>query len=165
MYNRLVFCLISLVFIVSCASKKDVYYFQDIDQTPIENNFSLINIQPGDILDIQIKALNQESVLIFQRQGNLGLQMRLYLQNRVLDGYIVGDDGTINIPLLGSINTKIKLIQAFANDIQLALSSFIKNPSVNVRILNFRVSILGEVNQPGTLQFLKNVLLFLKLLV
>ena len=103
MYNRLVFCLISLVFIVSCASKKDVYYFQDIDQTPIENNFSLINIQPGDILDIQIKALNQESVLIFQRQGNLGLQQQ-YLQNRVLDGYIVGDDGTINIPLLGSIS-------------------------------------------------------------
>ena len=67
-----------------------------------------------------------------------------------VDGYIVGDDGTINMPLLGSINTKNQTPQAFANDIQLALSSFIKNPSVNVRILNFGVSILGEVNQPGT---------------
>ena len=57
---------------MSCASKKDVYYFQDIDQTAIENKFNLINIQPGDILDIQIKALNPESVLIFQRQVNLG---------------------------------------------------------------------------------------------
>ncbi len=149
MYSRLIICLISLVFVVSCASKKDVYYFQDIDQTAIENKFNLISIQPGDILDVQIKALNPESVLIFQRQSNLGFQQQ-YLQNRVIDGYIVGDDGTINMPLLGSINTKNQTPQAFANDIQDALSSFIKNPSVNVRILNFRVSILGEVNQPGT---------------
>ena len=64
------FYLFSIVFIVftSCASKKDVYYFQDIDQTAIENNFKSIKIQPGDILDIQIKALNPESVLIFQKQ-------------------------------------------------------------------------------------------------
>jgi len=138
---------------MSCASKKDVYYFQDIDQTAIENKFNLIYIQPGDILDIQIKALNPESVLVFQRQVN-GIQQQ-QLQNRVIDGYIVGDDGTINMPLLGSINTKNKSPQSFANDIQKALSSFIKNPSVNVRILNFRVSVLGEVNQPGTFTLLE----------
>lgn len=149
MYFRFLFCLVLLVFIMSCASKKDVYYFQDIDQTAIENKFNLINIQPGDILDIQITALNPESILVFQRQANLGLQQQ-QIQNRIIDGYMVADDGTINLPLLGSINTKNQTPKAFANDIQEALSSFIKNPSVNIRILNFRVSILGEVKQPGT---------------
>tara|TARA_Y200000002_G_scaffold381543_1_gene395853 strand:+ start:6031 stop:6741 length:711 start_codon:yes stop_codon:yes gene_type:complete len=139
---------------MSCASKKDVYYFQDIEQTAIENKFSLINIQPGDILDIQITALNSESVLVFQRQSNSMVQQQQF-QNRVIDGYIVGDDGTINMPLLGSINTKNQTPQTIAKDIQEALSSFIKNPSVNVRILNFRVSILGEVKQPGTFTVLE----------
>lgn len=149
MYNKFLFCIISLVFVMSCASKKDVYYFQDIEQTAIENKFSLINIHPGDILDIQITALNSESVLVFQRQSNSMVQQQQF-QNRVIDGYIVGDDGTINMPLLGSINTKNQTPQSIAKNIQEALSSFIKNPSVNVRILNFRVSILGEVKQPGT---------------
>ena len=114
----------------------------------------MINIQPGDILDIQITALNSESVLVFQRQSNSMVQQQQF-QNRVIDGYIVGDDGTINMPLLGSINTKNQTPQTIAKDIQEALSSFIKNPSVNVRILNFRVSILGEVKQPGTFTVLE----------
>ena len=154
MFNRLLFSLILFVFVMSCASKKDIYYFQDIDQTAKVDKFNSINIQPGDILDIQIKALNPESVLVFQRQPNLGVQQQQF-QNRVIDGYIVGDDGTINIPLLGTINTYDKTPQALANDIQEALSSFIKNPSVNIRLLNFRVSIIGEVNQPGTFTVLE----------
>ena len=154
MSNRLLLCLISLVLVMSCASKKDVYYFQDIDQIAIENKFSLINIQPGDILDIQIKAMNPESVMVFQRQVNSGIQQQ-ELQNRIIDGYVVGDDGAINMPLLGSISTSNKTPQNFANDIQEALSSFIINPSVNVRILNFRVSVLGEVNRPGTYTLLE----------
>ena len=139
---------------VSCASKKDVYYFQDIDQTVIENNFKLINIQPGDILDIQIKALNPESVLVFQKQSSL-INQQVQFQNRVIDGYLVSDDGNINIPLLGTINTTNQSPQTLAIDIQKALSSYIKNPSVNIRLLNFRVSILGEVNQPGTFTVLE----------
>ena len=149
MPNKNYFFLFLSLLIISCASKKDVYYFQNIDQTAMENNFKLINIQPGDILDIQIKALNPESVLVFQKQSSL-INQQVQLHNRVIDGYLVAGDGTINIPLLGFINTSNKTPQTLANDIQELLSSFIKKPSVNVRILNFRVSILGEVNQPGT---------------
>ena len=154
MNSRLLFSFILLFLVISCASKKDVYYFQDIDQTAIENKFNFINIQPGDILDIQIKALNPESVLIFQRQFIPGVQQQQF-QNRVIDGYIVGDDGDINIPLLGSINTTNKNPKTLAIDIQEELSSFIKNPSVNIRLLNFRVSVLGEVNTPGTFTVLE----------
>ena len=150
------FYLFSIVFIVftSCASKKDVYYFQDIDQTAIENNFKSIKIQPGDILDIQIKALNPESVLIFQKQIDARIQQQ-QLSIRAIDGYLVADDGTINIPLLGSIKTSNQTPQTLANNIQESLSSYVKNPSVNIRLLNFRVSVLGEVNKPGTITVLE----------
>ena len=85
--NKRVYIVV-LLFLVSCASKKDVYYFQDIANSAPESSFRFLNIQPGDILDIQIKALNQESVLIFQRQYSVALPQN-QIQNRVIDGYLV----------------------------------------------------------------------------
>ena len=141
--------LVILLFLASCASKKDVFYFQDIGNTPLQNSFKFLNIQPGDILDIQIKAFNLESVIIFQRQySNQNNQTQN--QNRVVDGYLVGEDGSINLPIIGSVDANGKSTNSLALEIQEKLSPFVKNPSVNIRILNFRVSVLGEVKNPGT---------------
>ena len=140
--------------VASCASKKDVYYFQDIDSTAAENSFKFLNIQPGDILDIQIKALNPESVLVFQRQATLVLQQQ-QVQNRAIDGYLVGEDGSINLPIVGAIDTTNQSTQALAQIIQEALKPYINNPTVNIRLLNFRISVLGEVNNPGTFTVLE----------
>ena len=152
--NRSIIYLLIFFIFSSCASKKDLYYFQDIDDIKIQNSFDYLNIQPGDILDIQIKALNSESVLIFQRQSYL-MQQNAQFQNRAIDGYLVGDDNTISLPLIGSISTSGLNTNSLSNKIVEKLTPFIKNPSVNVRILNFRVSVLGEVAKPGTYTFLE----------
>ena len=154
MIKSLFYSLILIVLVASCASKKDVYYFQDIDRTAAENSFKFLNIQPGDILDIQIKALNPESVLVFQRQATLGLQQQ-QVQNRAIDGYLVGEDGSINLPIVGAIDTTNQSTQALAQIIQEALKPYINNPTVNIRLLNFRISVLGEVNNPGTFTVLE----------
>lgn len=154
MIKSFLYSLILIVLVTSCASKKDVYYFQDIDRTAAENSFKFLNIQPGDILDIQIKALNPESVLVFQRQATLGLQQQ-QVQNRVIDGYLVGEDGSINLPIVGAIDTTNQSTQALAQIIQEALKPYINNPTVNIRLLNFRISVLGEVNNPGTFTVLE----------
>jgi polysaccharide export outer membrane protein len=146
--------LLIFFILTSCASKKDLYYFQDIDYIDINNNYNYLNIQPGDILDIQIKALNPESVLIFQRQAVL-MQQNVQFQNRSIDGYLVGDDNTINLPLIGSISTFELNTSSLSEKIVQKLTPYVKDPSVNVRILNFRVSILGEVTKPGTYTFLE----------
>ncbi|MGB0186327.1 MAG: polysaccharide biosynthesis/export family protein [Flavobacteriaceae bacterium] len=154
MPTRFIYLFLVSLILTSCATKKDLYYLQDIDQLSIKNDFEFLSIQPGDILDIQIKALNPESVLVFQRQSALTPQQG-QLQNRVIDGYLVGEDGTISLPLIGSINTTNKNTQTLALDLQEKLSPYIKSPSVNIRLLNFRVSILGEVNKPGTFTVLE----------
>ncbi|MBC8301328.1 MAG: polysaccharide biosynthesis/export family protein [Pelagibacterales bacterium] len=154
MIKSLFYSLILIVLVASCASKKDVYYFQDIDSTASENSFKFLDIQPGDILDIQIKALNPESVLVFQRQSTLGLQQQ-QVQNRAIDGYLVGEDGSINLPIVGPIDTSNQSTQVLAQIIQEALTPYINNPTVNIRLLNFRVSVLGEVNNPGTFTVLE----------
>jgi len=63
---------------------------------------------------------------------------------------LVGESGNINLPIIGSVDTAKKTTNSLALEIQEKLSPYIKNPSVNIRILNFRVSILGEVQKPGT---------------
>jgi polysaccharide export outer membrane protein len=146
--------LVMMLCLASCASKKDVYYFQDIDDRALENSFKFLNIQPGDILDIQIKALNPESVLIFQRQSAL-MPQQVQLQNRAIEGYLVGEDGNINLPIIGAVATSEKTTNSLATELQAALSPYIKNPSVNIRLLNFRVSVLGEVARPGTFTVLE----------
>ena len=145
-----------LIFFIfsSCATKKDLYYFQDIEDVQIQNSYEYLSIQPGDILDIQIKALNPESVLIFQRQSAF-IQQNVQFQNRAIDGYLVGDDNSINLPLIGSISTSGSNTSSLSEEIVNKLTPYIKDPSVNVRILNFRVSILGEVSKPGTYTFLE----------
>lgn len=147
---------ILLIFFIcsSCATKKDLYYFQDIDNLSFQNSYEYLKIQPGDILDIQIKAINPESVLIFQKQSAL-IQQNMQFQNRAIDGYLVGDDNSINLPLIGSISTLGLNTSSLSEEIVKKLIPYIKDPSVNVRILNFRVSVLGEVNRPGTYTFLE----------
>ena len=93
--------------------------------------------------------MNPESVAIFQRESSI-LTRQGQFQNRIIDGYLVGDDGTIDLAIIGKINTRNHTTKTLANEIIKSLSPFVKNPSVNIRLLNFRVSILGEVNRPGT---------------
>lgn len=156
--KSLFYCIL-IAISVSCASKKDINYFQGTDSelellADIENTFNFLDIQPGDILDIQIKALNPESILVFQRQSSLNVQ-QAQVQNRAIDGYLVGKEGSINLPIVGSIDTSNQNTQSLAKEIQKALSPYVNNPTVNIRILNFRVSVLGEVNNPGTFTVLE----------
>ena len=159
MFKKFLFSLTFIALFNSCASKKNINYFQDTENelefvTGIENTFNFIDIQPGDILDIQIKALNPESVIVFQRQSSINIQQTQF-QNRAIDGYVVGIEGNINLPIVGSINTSNQNTQSLAKEIKKALSPYINNPSVNIRVLNFRVSVLGEVRNPGTFTVLE----------
>ena len=157
MIKRHYFITILIVFLSSCASKKDVYYFQDIDNSVVEQSFKFLNIQLGDILDIKIKALEPESVSIFERQPSLGVQQQ-QVQNRVIDGYLVANDGTISLPIIGTIQAANKSTQTLALEVEKALDSYIRDPSVNVRILNFKFSVLGEVKTPGTFTVMEELI-------
>ena len=149
MYTRNIMIIIFVFVLNSCASKKDVYYFQDIDNSISEIQFKFLKIQPGDILDIQIRAYTPESVQIFSRQSTLSSQQGQF-QNRAIDGYLVGQNNMIILPMIGNISTENQTTQTLANKIQEKLKPFVNDPSVNIRILNFRISVLGEVARPGT---------------
>ena len=75
-----------------------------------------------------------------------------------LDGYLVSQTMTINFPVLGRVVCKRKNNQDLENDIKKLLvdGGYLINPNVTVRLLNAKVTILGEVQMPGTFSFTEN---------
>ena len=145
--------LVTTLLTTSCVSKKKVLYFQDIEQiidNPANTNYN-IKIRGNDLLTINISALNPETVAPFNQpvvsrvttNGNV-------LGTQQLQTYLVGVDGTIEFPIIGTIKLAGLTRTEATNHLKELLNKYIKNPIVNIRILNFKVSVLGEVRRPGT---------------
>ena len=66
-----------------------------------------------------------------------------------LNGYQVDREGNIQLPVLGHINVLGMTIEDATESIRLAASEFIKDPTVNVKLLSFRFTVMGEVTRPG----------------
>ena len=146
--------LIGLLIMSSCASKEDIYYLQDADSNAVgEFVYESSLIQPNDILKIFVDSSEPLSTLPYNR----GLQQNTSqtLQVLQLEGYLVSSENTINFPVLGSISTLNYSTQGLAASIKTKLidGGHLTDPVVIVRLLNAKVTILGEVSSPGTYNF------------
>jgi len=146
--------LFALLFF-SCASKQDLVYYQNIDSlaaTEKLNSYE-IKIQPDDLLMIIVSADDPESAQPFNltsvsvpssiSSNNLGGQQSIQT-------YLVDTHGTINFPVLGKLQvgglSRSELLQL----LETRIAKYIKNPIINIRRMNFKISVQGEVNVPGT---------------
>lgn len=144
----IVVCLLT-----SCGSVKDIAYLQGeelLKKTAMDDTVSL-KIQKDDLLDINVSCPDQELLQPFLRYSS-EYNSAGGVNSGNGSGYLVELDGTINFPLLGQIKvaglTRRQLIDLVQS--RLKKEGYIKNPVVTVRFLNFRISILGEVQSPGT---------------
>lgn len=146
--------IIGCVVVFSCATKKEILYLQDIDQyTNTDISYVNANIQPNDVLRISVGALVAESAIPYNRMmDKIGGASVDLVQ---LDGYLVSEKLTINFPVLGKLSVAEKTTQEFASFLKNLLEEdgHLKNPTVDVRLINAKVTILGEVNKPGTFNF------------
>jgi len=139
--------------VFSCSTKKEILYLQDVDQHHnTEINYTKTTIQPNDILRINVSALIPESTIPYNTVADGGGQS---IELMLLDGYLVSENSTINFPVLGALSVKEMTTQEFANFLKQKLEAegHLKNPSVNVRVINAKVMVLGEVASPGTYNF------------
>jgi len=149
---------ILLLLLQSCVSKKQMLYLQDLDtvnsQEVTYNNHTL---QVDDILKISVGALMSEAALPYNN-FTAGSVVANNIEVMKLDGYLVSKNSTINFPVLGELSVKEKTAQDLENDIKKLLvdGGYLINPNVSVRLLNAKVTILGEVQQPGTFSFTEN---------
>ena len=145
--------------LLSCGSVKDIAYLQGdklLAKTAMVDTFYL-EIQKDDLLDISVSCVDPELLRPFLQYGNGvdgGGSNYGYSGGNNNKGYLVEVDGTINFPLLGRVKVAGLTRRQVGDLIQSRLETggYMKDPIVMVRFLNFRISILGEVDRPGTYQ-------------
>jgi len=150
--------IISIVFLQSCVSKKEMLYLQDVaSYNNTEVTYNNHTLQVDDILKISVGALMPEAALPYNNVTG-GSVVANSVDIMKLDGYLVSQNYTINFPVLGELSVKEKTTQDLENSIKKLLvdGGYLINPNVTVRLLNAKVTILGEVQQPGTFSFTEN---------
>jgi polysaccharide export outer membrane protein len=139
----------------SCASKKEIILFNDIKEGAQTNiTYSQPKIQVNDILDVKITTINPETTLPYNTVSPTGNTITS-IELIKLQGYVVTSEGKISLPILGEIAVSGKTTSELEKIIIgiLETNGHLKNPTVKVRILNAKVTILGEVKSPGTYNY------------
>lgn len=138
----------------SCGSVKyeELLMLDDIgnEQLPIDS-LPVLEIQPDDIIDIQVASRNPETVIAFQqtRRGDFtGASGERAMSPQ--EGYRIDEQGDIYLPFIGRVRASGRTISELREELTEKLQKFIPDASVQVRFLNFRVTVLGEVSRPNT---------------
>ena len=139
---------ITAVVVTSCASKKDVVYFQDAQEyeTIISDNSHENTFKIDDVISINVSTLDQEASLPFNVFKGV---MTNGSRPEQLD-YIIDKNGNIDFPVLGEINIVGLTPEETKNLLKEKLQPYLKDPIINIRLVNFTVTVLGQVNKPGT---------------
>src|SRR5450631_566574 len=151
--NFLFIVALIMILSISCTSTKKTVYFYNVQDTTYLQRGSEIQtpIQENDILGISISSLNAEASAIFNPPNNNNIRSTTVTgANTEPGGYLVNTDGTIQLPVLGTIKaaglTKKELKDNITNTI--LSKKLLVDPLVEIRFLNYEVTVIGEVAHP-----------------
>lgn len=143
--------LLAGILLTSCASRESIVYYQNIDDANISTKKFETTIKPDDLLMIIVSAQDP----LAAQPYNLTTNMSVDPVNQAGGGqmtqqlYLVDSNGTIDFPGLGKLNVGNKTKDAVVQELQTKISKYIKNPIINLRLMNFEVTVSGEVKNPG----------------
>lgn len=155
-------CFYALLFLAiyglsSCASSKNVAYIQNSNMVDLSESAFLYDarIMPKDVLTITVNTVNPEASAPFNlivRNTLTNSSSSIGTSSGSLQTYLVSNDGTIDFPVLGTLQvgglTKLECEKRIHDKILPYLNAN-ENPVVTVRMSNYKISVLGEVNRPG----------------
>lgn len=157
LFTILIVFSFSLLF-TSCKTEriailKDIPDTTSIKYVPLASYSSPV-VRVDDILNIVIQTLDPQANTILN-QGNLPASSGAVSGNNstsqaVVSGYLVSKDGIIHMPYIGSVFVKGLTTEQIRDTIAQKMAFYFKDPVVNVRFANFKVSVLGEVKNPST---------------
>lgn len=155
MIKKVTLFLIISILSVSCVSRKKIAYFQNIEEVDVLEIRYEPKLQPDDLLLILVSAPDTEAALPF----NLPAAAVIGLGNMPLDAtnaqpryqtYLVDNMGNVQFPVIGAFKlgglTRAEAIEKLKRE----LEKYINNPIVNMRIMNYKISVMGEVARQGS---------------
>lgn len=161
------FLLVSFLAILltgACSTPKNITYFEtgndlSLEQMDMMKNYIDPTLKEGDVLAIAISAIDPAAVAPFN------LPLVSFVQNGVvanatgtkdvtasqaMQTYTINAQGEINFPVIGRLKIAgMKKGEAIAL-LEEKISSYVDDPIVNMNISNYKVTVLGEVNRPGS---------------
>lgn len=165
--KQLTLIIIVASLLASCVTTKNVTYFQGSDLLDTARYATLRTVEPlvpkihpSDLLAITVSSLSEESNQVFNFPNNTPLITTNFPSGTMPRsqplGYLVDASGFVELPLIGKVQVnELTLIEAGIK-IKQELMKFLKEPTVGVRFLNEKFTILGEVNRPGIYNLLDN---------
>lgn len=153
--------LISLVF-SNCTSKKNIVYLENRSENnaAIQYNKNSIEnkLQPGDVIYVRILSVNKEINDLFNLD-NSGSRTNITSETSInLQGFSINPDGYIRLPIIDTIKVVGLTVFEAEDVIQKSVNAYFKNATVIVKLLNAKISVLGEVNRPGSFIVYRNEL-------
>lgn len=151
--NVLLFITLTALVFSSCVSKKRITRFQydEINQSIVSNDYKTI-FKADDLLQITISAQNLKSVVAFNLPAaNFSATTGLAVAQPLQQAYLVDSNGEIDFPILGKIKvggkSREEVIELFKSKLD---PDYVKAPTINILIANFKITVSGDVTRPGT---------------
>lgn len=142
------------VLLGSCTSYKNLPYFQDLPNTAgstLSKTFPFQNpvIQTDDILRIEVNTIDN-GVTTLLNDANSNLSAEGSTQSADKSGYLVDKNGNVDLPFAGKIKVSGLTTTEAKDKIRIEIDKYFNNAAVNVRLVNFKITVLGEVAKPST---------------
>lgn len=152
-----ILCMCSLILLsTSCSPRRNLVYFSNLSNKQTEDKLITTDrepkIQVNDLLSVTVNTLSTESNLLFAINSN-NINKSGYFEK---EGYRVDKNGNINLPVAGNVQLEGLTIEQAQERLVNTLNKYVRNPIVNIQYMNFRVTVIGEVNQPSTLNVANN---------
>ena len=146
------FMVIILLFIFtfsSCITNRDLEYIRSNKEIKkAKANKQDYRLQQGDLISVQISTTTQQQHDFFNKENTSNSQ--LMIQNPYLYGYIINEEGNLDLPSFGKVKAAGFTLRELENVIKNIAVSYFESPVIKLNIINFEITILGEVNNPGT---------------
>lgn len=138
--------LVLLFSFSSCLTNKDLEYFRTSNSiSKVKSNTNKYLLQVGDLISVQISTVTSQQHDFFNKEQN-SITM---VQNPYLYGYLIKDGGFLDLPSLGKIKAEGFTLRELENVIKKIAVSYFEQPIVKLNVINFEISVLGAVNNPG----------------
>lgn len=148
---RISIVFLSLLLLSSCFSSKKLDYLQsDSKEMLIGLNKTEYLIQPNDVLNVKVQSRDPDQAAFFNITTVENNNLQANVASLFLNGYTVDTKGTINLAIVGEVNVANKTIEQIRDLIQSEIDKYLLNALVSVKMTSFKVSVLGDVKNPGT---------------
>lgn len=165
--------IVAVVFsMAACSSAKRMGYFQDVpdsltSKAVAQAVYKSPTVQVDDILQITVQTLDPGATMAINQPNSASWPLSgsgtasgatggstggaaAPNPGSAVSGFLVDHDGNIELPLVGKVQVKDKTTDEVRELVRQKAAQFYKDPVVNVRLANFKITVLGEVNRPST---------------